>query len=577
MEPGDDDDGKLEPFGRMDGHYLHCIGLRFDRRLSFLLLFFHQAPEARHEIEQVHEALCLEGAGHDPKLVEIGKRLFPPYRPRQTAGDARPLHDTGEEFGDGDAGTDDEIFREDGRRVGERLDPAAGSSSCGQDIPQRPLLPPLNKLEQLHIRHCKERRTEDPRQRHIVPWREKEREVVHQVEDVLRLVEPYPAADLIRDAVPDERLLERLELVPFSQKECDIAERHRARPFLAVIDNLSFADEAEDAPGDQFRFAMLGIIRLPAGKEEFDPSRIVVGPRHHERVVRRHQPGEEPVDRRRDVRKRAEALPQGNDSALSRRLGDCRLRPFEDADIRIPEPVNGLLGVADNEEVSRGKAVEKREQNIELKSTGILVLIHHHVQEPAGKLVADSVVPQQPAHGKLEVVEVHPPVPGLLVFVTIRCRTGERKECAAGAKECPVGLLRKSARRKADEQLQRIVPSGNPFHLFMHLIAVSPPAVRRSAQRQSDCEEEIEKPGARRGPRLQLSPPGHCPKFLLCLSFPLPLRRLHNRRQVALQQGGIQLLLRRSRQCLTPERDDLIIRPVVHSLLSLQPLKQLPL
>jgi hypothetical protein len=139
---------------------------------------------------------------------------------------------------------------------------------------------------------------------------------------------------------------------------------------------------------------LVGHEQLDGGPERgiLEPACRREGPERVTEVGR-----EEVVDHLEHLRARAVVLGQGEHAAG----GFAPLA--EDLDVRVPEPVDRLELVADEEQVLRGKQVDQ----LALEAVRVLELVdQHRAEAPALALADRRLVAEQVARGELEVLEV---------------------------------------------------------------------------------------------------------------------------------------------------------------------------
>ena len=167
-----------------------------------------------------------------------------------------------------------------------------------------------------------------------------------------------------------------------------------------------------------------------------------------ERVEAVQKDGAERVRRVQDRRLRAEIAPEGENV---RRSGGARLAPAlaEDLEIGIAEPVDGLVLVADREELGVGAAEGFDE--LQLDAVRVLELVDHDVEEPPAPEISHLLGGRQHLDGEeLEVREVESGPRGLELGVAA------------------VGLLEHGVERvaRADRVLALVLAEG-PLLLFL--------------------------------------------------------------------------------------------------------------
>ena len=88
---------------------------------------------------------------------------------------------------------------------------------------------------------------------------------------------------------------------------------------------------------------------------------------------------EDLVHERDEVAQRPEALAEHDRALRSGDVQDVRPRAMEHFHVRVPESVDRLLRIADDEQVPRAQIVQEREEDLVLEMVGVLIFVHQDV------------------------------------------------------------------------------------------------------------------------------------------------------------------------------------------------------
>ena len=416
----DDHDIELEALGSMDREEPDRVGaLLLGDRVGLLGADVLLALDEAHEPLEVGATELLVRAGETGELAEVGVAALA-VRPREHGEVVVVL-------------AQDPLAEQLEGRMGGELEQPLVPLPEGEDHPAVVLRQvsrdaaldpaedrlPLRLGPDQHervVRHPDERRREDGQESLVVVAVVQEAEVREQVDDLLLAEVAAPRGAVRRQPDAPQLFLEPLRVRPGGEEEDDLPRRR-----------ASGVDELADAPRDVARLrappvdARLGCRRL-VGDEELDgvPQR---GQRSRRRRVEALElvselGGEELVDRCEHLRPRSMVLRERKDG----RRGSTALA--EHGDVRVPEAVDRLELVADDEEVAALGGSEQVEQ-LGLEAVRVLELVDHDRPEPLSLPLADLVVvPEQVACAELEVLEVER---GLAVL-RVRVGGGERRQ-----------------------------------------------------------------------------------------------------------------------------------------------------
>ena len=262
-----------------------------------------------------------------------------------------------------------------------------------------------------------ERRGQHREERLVVVAVVQEPQVGEEVDDLLLAEVVPPRGAVGGQPHGSELLLEPLGVRARREEEDDLAGAR-----VACVDQLAHAlrdvSGLRAAPVDA-RLARGLLVRdeqLERGAQDGRPA--TVGRLEPLELVAELR-SEELVHRREHLRPRAVVLGQRQD-------GRCGLPALpEDGDVRVPEPVDRLELVADQEEVALLLSSAEQVEQLGLEAVRVLELVHHDRAEPlALPLADDRVVAQQVAHAELEILEVE----GGLALLRLRVRHRERRQ-----------------------------------------------------------------------------------------------------------------------------------------------------
>ena len=268
---------------------------------------------------------------------------------------------------------------------------------------QRPLEPDeqgpaLGSPAQVHervVRHAHERGRENGDERLVVVAVVQKPEVGEEVDDLLLVV--VVAARRAEGRQPEltESLLVELRVGSGRKEQDDLAGRR-----LAGLDEI--LDARRHVPGLRGAPVRARVLvgRL-VGDEQLDgrpEGGVGKAARGRERLERVAEVGrEEVVDDVEHLGPRAVVLGQREDAARG-------LTPLsEDVDVRVPEAVDGLELVADEEEILGREQVDQ----LALEPVRVLELVDEHRAEAPALAVADRrVIPEEVPRAQLEIFEV---------------------------------------------------------------------------------------------------------------------------------------------------------------------------
>ena len=381
-----------------DGVGVLLLGHGLELARAHRLLIADEADEAL----DVAAAQVLVGAGEARELAHVG--VAPPPVPLGEHGEVVVMV--------GDDPLAELLERKPGRGAGEPLEALeecpAKPQVLGREVAGKPA---LERSEERALRRCPadedervvgqadEGRSEHAHERLVVVAVVEEPQVREEVDHLLLAEVAAPGRPVRLQARPAQLLLVVLGVRAGREEEHDLAGGRLAR-----VDELPHArgDVAGlgAAPvGRCFRVALLvGHQQLHGGAED----RVGEATRRLERLeVVAELAREEVVHRRQHLRPRAVVVRQGEHAA---RL----LAPLaEDLDVGVPEAVDRLELVADEEELLALRALGEQVDELALEAVRVLELVDHDRPEaPALPLAYGRVVPQQVARGELEVLEV---------------------------------------------------------------------------------------------------------------------------------------------------------------------------
>ena len=418
---GNDDDLELEPLRGVDREEAHSVGALFlghglELRGAEGLLVAQEADEAL----EVAAPNLLIGAREPHQLAEVRvpAAAVPAREHRQVvvvAGDdelAEPLERRSGRSGDEPLVALLERAHEalvalgecDGQRA---LDP-------GEERPSARM--PADQHEAV-VRDADERRGEHGRQRLVVVAVAKEPQVHEQVDDLL-LAEVAPAGCPVGGKVERaELLLVQLRVGSGGEQEHDLPRRRGAR-----VDELTHAarDRAGLRPAPVLTRLAVGLL---VGQEQLDrvPEHGVgeLARRGERLVAVAELLAEDVVDRGEHLGTRAVVLGQ-REALLGRRAPLA-----EDADVGVPEPVDRLELVTDEEHLLRGPAAEQVD-HLALERVRVLELVDHDPAEAQLLGLEDASVPDEQVAGEeLEILEVERRL-ALLAGLVLGCEEVEQ-------------------------------------------------------------------------------------------------------------------------------------------------------
>ena len=222
-------------------------------------------------------------------------------------------------------------------------------------------------------------------------------EIGQQVDHLLLVVVIAPGRTEGRQAERPELLLVEPRIGAGREQEHDLT-----RGGLARLDELVYAARDVTSLGLAPVRARLGVARL-VGHEQLDrgpEGRIGEAAGGVERLEGVAEVGrEEVVDHLEHLGPRAVVLRQRQDAA------DLLASLAEDLDVRVPEAVDGLELVPDEEQL--GVLAREKVDQLALEAVRVLELVHHDRAEAPALALADLlVVAQELAREQLQVFEV---------------------------------------------------------------------------------------------------------------------------------------------------------------------------
>ena len=362
------------------------------------LLLAHEA----HEALDVAAAQLLVGAGEPGELAHV--RVAAPAVPAGEHGQVVVVV--------GDDPLAELLEREPVRGLAEPLvaleEGAAEVPVALREVGREPALegleerPPRGGGAQEHeriVRQPDERRGEHGDERLVVVAVVQEPQVREQVDDLLLAEVPAARRAVRAQARRAQLLLVVLGVGPGREEEHDLAGGRLAR-----------VDELLHARGDVPRLGAPPVDRRPrvgglVRDEQLDrraEDRVGEAPGGLERLeLVPELAREQVVDGGEHLRPGAVVLREGEHAA------GALAALAEDLDVCMPEPVDGLELVADEEELLAVGPLREQVDDLALEPVRVLELVDHdRAEAPALALAHGSVVPQQVARRELEVLEV---------------------------------------------------------------------------------------------------------------------------------------------------------------------------
>ena len=198
---------------------------------------------------------------------------------------------------------------------------------------------------------------------------------------------------------------------------------------------------------------------IHAGADERD--RTVSPPRAHEAA-------EKKIHERDDITQGTEALPQGNKRGVSRRPRDGAAGSIEHLHVGVPETVDRLLRIPDDDQIAGGEILKKGEQYLELERVRVLVFVHHHDSGIARPAPRGPPRCQKEAHFQLEVVEIETRI---LLFApgdsSRRPPVRARGVSAHLPEQIPVQGGERAGQDRVDERIEESSPSRRSSPQFL--------------------------------------------------------------------------------------------------------------
>ena len=396
---GDDDDLELEALRAVDREQPDDIGaLLLGNRLELGGADDALLADEAHEALDVGPAQLLVRAGQPRQLAQV-RVAAPPVPLREhrevvvVVGD-HALAETLEREPRSETGQAVVALLERAEEPGVAIREARRQRALEPDE-QGPALGSPPQVHERVVRHAHERRGENGDERLVVVAVVQEPQVGQEVDDLLLVVVVAAGRAKGREAELAESLFVELRVGSRREEEDDLA-----RSRLAGVDEILDARRhVLGLGGAPVRAAVL-VGRL-VGDEQLDrgaEGRIGKAARSRERLERVAEVGrEEVVDDVEHLGPRAVVLGQGKHAAG----GFAALA--KDVDVRVPEAVDRLELVADEEEVLGGEQVDQ----LALEPVRVLELVDEHRAEAPALAVADRrVIPQEVPRVQLEILEV---------------------------------------------------------------------------------------------------------------------------------------------------------------------------
>ncbi len=411
---GNDHDLELEPLRRVDGEQPHGIrALLLRNRLELLGADGFLVADEADEAFQVRAAQLLVRAREPRELAQV-----------RVAAAAVPLREHGEVV----VVLGDDLLAETLERqarqcpdeplvaLEERADQLRvafvelGRQALLDSREERPLRRGASDQHERVVRDADERRREHGDERLVVVAVLQQQHVREEVHDLLLAEVPAAGRAIRRQARLPQLLLVRVRVGARSEKQHDLARCRR-----------SLVDELANAARDVLRLRAPPVharvrVRLLLGDQELDGvaedgvRELAGGSERLEAVAELVL--EQVVDRREHLGARAVVADEREPAAL-------RLPPLaEDLHVRVPEPVDRLELVADEEELRPGRTVGDEVDQLALEPVRVLELVDHDRREAQVLALADPLVrAEEVARVELQVLEVEHPLAPLRRFV----------------------------------------------------------------------------------------------------------------------------------------------------------------
>ena len=256
----------------------------------------------------------------------------------------------------------------------------------------------------------------------------------HQILDLVGVVEAEALVDVGPDRARRQRALELAMALARTEEHRDVAGAHAPRRVAAAIGDETLVEQAHDLARDAGRTGLDVVadheaeawLFLEAGDVASRQREPVVGAvpeRDGRRRARLHHADGEVVGEGEEIGMRSEALRDRlPDGAIAGELVDEGHRFVEQPDVGVPEAIDRLLAIADEEQRRRqgtlvpeaetlAPCLHERRDELPLQAARVLELVHEHVlvaglePEPAARELVHLAEQQHGAREHLGEVE----------------------------------------------------------------------------------------------------------------------------------------------------------------------------